>query len=54
MAVKTIIMWYRLGHDECLKFQTRHSQFYQFQKDPHSLFYHKITGVKYNQTLRSV
>lgn len=49
MAVKTIIIWYRLGHDECLKFQTRHSQSYQFQKDLHSLFYHKITGVKYNQ-----
>lgn len=46
MAVKTI-MWYRLGHDECLKFQTRHSQSYQFQKDPHSLFYRKITGVQY-------
>lgn len=51
MAVKTIIIWYRLGHDECLKFQTRHSQFFQFQKDLHSLFYRKTAGVKLKQQL---
>lgn len=54
MVVKTIIIWYQLGHDECLKFQTRHSQFYQFQKDLRSLFCHKITGVKYDQKVRSI
>lgn len=54
MAVKTKIIWYRLGHDECLMFQTRHSQFCQFQKDLHSLFYHKLAGVKYDQNVQSV
>lgn len=41
----TIMRRYRLGHDECRKLQIRHNQSYQYQKDQHSLFYHRVTGV---------
>lgn len=53
MAAKTKIIWYRLGHGECLKFQIHHSRYYQFQKDLHSLFYHRKAGVNYDPTARS-
>lgn len=45
MAKTIIIQRCRLDHDECRKFKTRHSPFYRFPRDQHSLYYHRVTGV---------